>query len=159
MEIYPSDFVSLHEHDMLYPPEYLDTVQHVLHDFFGDFDFVAYNNLLGVNNTGYQRRMVRDYPLSTLIFPYNVLTDLLEKKRKEFYKNKYGCYLEPGYMGSYGTHLCKLQLGNGSARPAIHINMDKTAQNHHFTTHYRTYEPVSKTGFNEWPGDLSYIFK
>lgn len=157
--MFPSDFVSLHEHDALYPEEYLVTIQDILEEVSTGFDYLAYNNLIGVNKTGYQQRTVLDYPFSTLTFPSAVLEDVLNHKRKEFYANGNWCYLEPGYKGSYGTHFHRLALGKGYAQPVVHINMDQTTHNHHFTNHYLTYEPVSRNGFSDWPGDLSFMFK
>lgn len=158
MEKFPSDYVSLHEHDVLYPKEYLLTIQNIIKELGSTFDYLAYNNIIGVNRTGYQDRIVEDYPLSTLIFTYPALKDLLEHKRTEYLANNGWCFLEPGYGGSYGSHLKKLEIGKGSEDPIVHVNMNDTVTNHHFTNHYLTYEPVSKTGFNEWPGDVAYLF-
>ncbi|QHT66804.1 hypothetical protein GXP67_09105 [Rhodocytophaga rosea] len=113
LALFPSDYVSLHEHDVLYPEEYLLTLQNILEDMSSAFDYLAYNNIIGVNKTGYQQRTIVDHPLSTLAFPYPVIKDVLDHKRREFSLNGNWCYLEPGYGGSYGTHLRRLQLGNG----------------------------------------------
>lgn len=158
VESHPADFVSLHEHDVLYPEDYLISVQNTIMDIGVDFDYLAYNNLIGVNKTGYQKRIIEDHPLSTLTFPISRLKDLLINKRREFFSNKNWCFLEPGYGGSYGGHFRRIQLGKGSATPLVHINMNQTFRNHHFTNHYLTYEAKSTIGFNEWPGNLSYIF-
>ncbi len=68
--------------------------------------------------------------------------------------------IEPvwGGGGSYGIHSLRWQLGNGTAKPAVHTNMNQTQNNHYFANHYLAYEPVSKYGFSEWPGDLSFVF-
>ena len=124
-----------------------------------NIDYLAYNNLIGVNKTGYQNRGIIDFPLSTLTFKYHSIKDLLQKKRKEYYFNNFWCYLEPGYKGSYGGHFKRVQLGKGGLLPVVHINMNQTTNNHHISNHYLTYEPVSRQGFNEWPGDLSYLFE
>ena len=159
LELFPCDYVSLHEHDVLYPEGYLLTVQDTIEGISAaGFDYLAYNNIIGANKTGYQQRIVQDYPLSTLTFHLPVIRDLLGHKRKEFSVNKDWCYLEPGYGGSYGTHLRRIQLGKGNAMPVVHINMNETSNNHHLTNHYLTYEPVSQSGFNEWPGNISYLF-
>ena len=159
LELFASDYVSLHEHDVLYPDTYLLTVQDAIVAISDNsFDYLAYNNIIGVNKTGFQQRLVEDYPLSTLTFRLPVIRDLLDHKRREFSVNKGWCYLEPGYGGSYGKHFRRIQLGKGSAKPVVHINMNQTCHNHHLTDHCLTYEPVSKCGFSEWPGDLSYIF-
>lgn len=160
LELFPCGYVSLHEHDVLYPEEYLMTVQNTIEEIgTANFDYFAYNNIIGVNKTGYQQRIVQDYPLSTLTFHLPVIRDLLNHKRIEFFVNKDWCYLEPGYGGSYGTHLRRIQLGKGIAKPVVHINMNGTPDNHHLTTHYSTYEPKSKSGFNEWPGNLCHMFE
>lgn len=159
VELFPSDFISLHEHDVLYPEEYLLSIQNVLEEVPVDnLDYLAYNNLLGVNKTGYQKRKIIDFPLSTLTFKVHAIKDLLKNKLKEYYFNDNWCYLEPGYAGSYGNHLKRVQLGKGSLLPAVHINMNETSYSHHLSNHYLSYEPVSHHGFNEWPGDLSYLF-
>lgn len=158
LALFPSDFVSLHEHDALYPEEYLVTIQDILEEVSAGYDYLAYNNLLGVNKTGYQQRTVLDYPFSTLTFPSAVLKDLLDHKRQEYAANGNWCYLEPGYGGSYGTHFRRLAVGNGYAAPVVHINMNQTSRNHHFTNHYLTYEPVSQIGFSAWPGNLAFLF-
>jgi len=103
-------------------------------------------------------RRVIDSPLSTLTFNAKILTELLENKRLEINKNNGWCYLEPGYAGSYGSHLRKLQLGADCRLPIVHINMNNTPNNHHLTNHYATFDNVSKSGFDQWPGDLSYLF-
>lgn len=160
MKSYPSDYVSLHEHDTLYPKQYLHVVQNIFLSNGKDLqhlDYLAYNNLVGVNGTGYQKRIIKDYPLSTLSFPSEILIDVLEHKRQEYYKTSW-CYLEPGYGGSYGSHLRLGQIGEGQALPVVHINMNLTDNNHHLTDHYLTYEAESSLGIDCWPGDLSFIF-
>lgn len=157
LKLHSADFVSLHEHDVLYPEDYLIHIQRSINEIGFEFDYFAYNNLIGVNKTGYQQRIIDDFPLSTLTFPISRLEDLLFHKREEFFSSKC-CFLEPGYGGSYGKHFRKLQLGKGTATPVVHVNMNRTSRNHHFTNHYLTYEEVSKVGFDEWPGDLAYIF-
>lgn len=159
MDLLPSDVISLHEHDVLYPSDYLVTVQTVFSNMGNQFDYLAYNNLLGVNLTGYQQRIVQDHPFSTLTFHTPILHQLLTHKRNEFESSdNFWCYLEPGYAGSFGSHFRGAQLETGVVSPAIHINMNKTTKNHHLTDHYLTYEPISRQGFNEWPGDISNIF-
>jgi hypothetical protein len=135
VELFPSDFISLHEHDVLYPEEYLLTIQTVFQEIPTDnLDYLAYNNIIGVNKTGYQQRNVIDFPLSTLTFKFHSIQDLLINKRKEYYLNNNWCYLEPGYGGSYGNHFKNVQLGKGSVLPAVHINMNETSNNHQPTT-------------------------
>jgi hypothetical protein len=122
VELFPSDFISLHEHDVLYPEEYLLTIQTVFQEIPTDnLDYLAYNNIIGVNKTGYQQRNVIDFPLSTLTFKFHSIQDNW-------------CYLEPGYGGSYGNHFKNVQLGKGSVLPAVHINMNETSNNHQPTT-------------------------
>ena len=159
LKLFPSDYVSLHEHDVLYPEKYLTSIQSILNEVDFSFDYLAYNNIIGVNKTGYQKRIVHDYPLSTLTFPMDTLKNLLDHKRVEFASNGNWCYLEPGYGGSYGSHFRKIQFGKGTIEPVVHINMNQTKNNHHLTDHYLTYEPISSYGFTEWPGDLSMIFE
>jgi len=48
MEVFPSDFVSLHEHDVLYPEDYLLVCQELLQDYANLFDYVAYDRIMGV---------------------------------------------------------------------------------------------------------------
>lgn len=159
MSDYPSDYVSLHEHDVLYPSNYLISIQNSINTFPLNFDYIAYNNLIGVNETGYLARVVKDYPMSTLTFKSESLKKLLLQKRVEYKANINWCFLEPGYGGSYGKEFDGYELEDGVYSPAIHINMDRTTNNHHLTDHFLTYERHSKTGFDSWPGDLSHLFK
>ncbi len=156
LQQFPADYVSLHEHDMLYPADYLLSIHEVIEETGTEFDYIAYSNLMGVNKTGYQKRLLKDFPFSTLTFSSHILNNLLVHKRNEFFKNGQWCYLEPGYGGSYGHHLRRLQLMSDT--PCVHINMNQTVSNHHFTNHYLTYEPTSSSGFSEWPGDLANLF-
>lgn len=158
MEIFPSDFVSLHEHDVLYPEDYLLVCQELLQDYTNMFDYVAYDWIIGVNRTGYVDRNIKDTPLSCLSFPAPVLKGHLLSKREEIRKNSGWCYLEPGYAGSTGGNLRKLSAGAACNLPIIHINMNGTNKNHHFSNHYLTYESISTQGFTQWPGDISYLF-
>jgi len=145
IEQFPTDYISLHEHDVLYPEEYLLSIQTVLMEVpLDNIDYLAYNNLIGVNKTGYQNRGIIDFPLSTLTFKHHSIKDLLQNKRKEYYLNNSWCYLEPRYKGSYGGHFKRVQLGKGSLLPAVHINMNQTTNNHHISNHYLTYEPISR---------------
>jgi hypothetical protein len=158
MDRFPSDFVSLHEHDVLYPQEYLAICQELLLDHKDLFDYVVYNRILGVNHTGYLDRNVIDFPLSCSSFPSEILKPHLLDKRLEIQKNDGWCYLEPGYGGSNGSHLKRLIAGAACIHPLVHINMNNTSSNHHFTNHFLTYESISDRGFTEWPGDLSRLF-
>jgi hypothetical protein len=160
LDLYPSDYVSLHEHDALYPKEYLSIIQNV---FISNgtsrkyFDYLAYNNIVGVCRAGYQSRIVKDHPLSTLSFPSEILTDVLRHKRSECKLGQW-CFLEPGYGGSYGAHYRLGQIGEGEVPPIVHINMNLTGQNHHLTNHYDTYSAPQSNDLMYWPGDLSTIF-
>jgi hypothetical protein len=158
IETFPSDFVSLHEHDVLYPEDYLEVCQGVLKDYANMLDYVSYDRIMGVNQTGYVGRSINDTPLSCLSFPTRILKLHLLSKREEIKSNSGWCYLEPGYWGSTGGNLRKLSVGAACTHPIVHVNMNSTSKNHHFTNHYLTYESISKNGFTEWPGDLSYLF-
>lgn len=98
---------------------------------------------------------MNDIPLSCLSFPTRILKQHLLSKRKEIRNNSGWCYLEPGYAGSARGNLRKLSAGAACTDPIVHVNMNR---NYHFTDHYLTYESISKNGFTEWPGDLSYLF-
>ncbi|WP_026632536.1 hypothetical protein [Dyadobacter alkalitolerans] len=158
MDCFPSDFVSLHEHDVLYPQDYLVICQELLLEHTNLFDYAVYNRILGVNRTGYVDRIMNDFPLSCTSYSSEVLKSHLLAKRQEIQKNGGWCYLEPGYGGSNGDHLKRLIMGAACVHPLIHINMNNTSNNHHFTNHYLTYEPISDRGFTEWPGNLSHLF-
>jgi hypothetical protein len=159
MKLFPSDFVSLHEHDVLYPTTYLNSIQSVLNSIpIGAFDYVAYHNIIGVNQTGYLNRTTHDYPLSSLTFKSDSLKTLLEAKTEEYHHNQGWCYLEPGYKGSFGTTFKKIQFGLESEVPIVHVNMNDSKRNHHISNHFLTYERISSSGFNRWPGDVRYLF-
>jgi hypothetical protein len=158
MNAFPSDFISLHEHDVLYPEDYLLVVQTAFSEYNDYFDFLAYSSIIGVNKSGYVERSINDTPLSCLTFGSPALKLLLEHKREEVSRNEGWCYLEPGYGGSYGGQMRKLQLGADCTFPIVHVNMNKTNENHHFTNHYDTYKTKSKNGFDQWPGNLSHLF-
>lgn len=153
-------FVSLFEHDVLYPNDYLNTIQGFIKYFsFQEFDYLAYGNLIGVNKTGYLKRKIIDYPMSTLTFKYEVLKNLLYEKEKECIENGGWCFIEPGYSGSAGGNLIRVNLCSMSNYPLVHVNMDKTFFNHHISNHYLTFEETSNHGFNQWPGNLIHIFQ
>lgn len=153
-----ANFISLHEHDVLYPEDYLLICQELLMTYSNAFDYIAYDFILGVNKTGYLDRTINDYPLSCLSFPAETLKHHLLIKKDEIIQNDGWCYLEPGYAGSAGKHLKSLIAGGACTDPIVHINMDGTNNNHHFTNHFLTYANISTKGFTEWPGDLSYLF-
>lgn len=153
-------YVSLFEHDVLYPNDYLNTIQDFIKYFsFQKFDYLAYGNLIGANKTGYLKRRIIDYPMSTLTFKVEVLKRVLSEKEKECIENGGWCYIEPGYSGSFGGNLIRVNLGSIANSPLVHVNMNKTSFNHHISNHYSTFEETSINGFNQWPGNLTHLFQ
>ncbi len=54
MKLFSGDYISLHEHDDLYPPNYLQNIQSIISELpDSTFGYIAYNNIIGLNRSAY----------------------------------------------------------------------------------------------------------
>lgn len=144
-----SDLVCFLEHDCLYPVNYFERVAEA---FMDNPEALAISNLdyIGLNETGYLAVKERHEPMSQLSMPHAIAKGNLERGVVDCIKEGW-CYVEPNDK----TGFVRLPyLGN---YPSVHVNMNHTKENHHFTNHYGVcYEDQSSLGkHHPYWGDMN----
>jgi hypothetical protein len=140
--------VCLLEHDVLYHSHYLKAV----FDKWRSNPASAGINMrsfIGLNETGFLRDRWRHYPLSMMSADLDWMLGHLDERLHECL-SKGGCVIEPAHklfddLDRYTVDGLEIPL-------AVHVNMNHSIHNHHFTNHYDAYEPVSTLPEVEgWP--------
>lgn len=131
-----ADVVCFLEHDCLYPIDYFERVAAVMEN---NPEALGVSNLdyIGMNATGYQDVVLRHEPMSQLSMTYQHAVENMEHKLRECILHGSSC-VEPDDKSRL------VQIPYTGIQPAIHVNMNNTGHNHHFTSHADVcYEPDS----------------
>jgi hypothetical protein len=142
------NFISLCEHDCLYPHDYFTRLQKLI-DTGRAVEGISNREYIGLNETGYLRVNQRDEPTSALSLEWSFARATLERKLKTFIAGGY-CCIEPEDKSAF------LRLEDGG-HPMVHVNMNNTDKNHHLTSHYNVYEKDGQQMEHPYWGDYKKL--
>lgn len=125
------DYFAFCEHDCLYPPRYFaETARRVSETLPRG---LASENHLGLFPNGFAKWSFPFHPLFAMALRRDYLLEWLQGKLGQCASTGW-CCLEPDDRTAWLTR----SFGDGTA-PIIHVNMNRTANNHHLTNIYDFY--------------------